>query len=180
MKLATYASVFVADQKVLPLNFDPVKNGTYTLTFDLKNVDLAYLHLIDNMTGDDTDILAVSAYTFEAKTTDYASRFKLVFAEKEVNEETADSDFLYYADGQLFVFGTEGNSTVQIVDVAGRVLLNESVDGFAAKSISFIPGIYVARMVCGDVVKSQKFVVEEFDVCRDVPRRVSTFFLHRL
>lgn len=155
-----YASVFVADQKVLPLNFEPVKNGTYTLTFDLKNVDLAYLHLIDNLTGADTDILTVSAYTFEAKTTDYASRFKLVFAEKEGNEETADSDFLYYADGQLFVFGTEGNGTVQIVDVAGRVLLNENMDGLGCKSISLKPGIYVAHMVCGDVVKSQKFVVE--------------------
>ena len=156
-----YASVFVADQKVLPLNFEPVKNGTYTLTFDLKNVDLAYLHLIDNLTGADTDILNASAsYSFDAKTADYASRFKLVFAEKKLPNESIGSDFMYYADGQLFVFGTEGNGTVQIVDVAGRVLLNESVDGFAAKSISLNPGIYVARMVCGDVVKSQKFVVE--------------------
>ena len=156
-----YASVFVADQKMLPLNFEPAKNGTYTLTFDLKNVDLAYLHLIDNLTGADTDILNASAsYSFDAKTADYASRFKLVFAEKKLPNESIGSDFMYYADGQLFVFGTEGNGTVQIVDVAGRVLLNESVDGFAAKSISLKPGIYVAHMVCGDVVKSQKFVVE--------------------
>lgn len=156
-----YASVFVSDQKVLPLNFEPTKNGTYTLTFDLKNVDLAYLHLIDNLTGADTGILNASAsYSFDAKTTDYASRFKLVFAEKKLPNESIGSDFMYYADGQLFVFGTEGNGTIQIVDIAGRVLLNENVDGFAAKSISLNPGIYVARMVCGDVVKSQKFVVE--------------------
>ena len=73
----------------MPLNFKAAKNGEYTLTFNLENVDLDYLHLIDNLTGDDMDLLAtdggdamhcVSTCTFTAKTTDYASRFRLVFS----------------------------------------------------------------------------------------------------
>ena len=155
-----YASVFVSDQKVLPLNFEPAKNGTYTLTFDLKNVDLAYLHLIDNMTGDDTDILAASAYTFDAKKTDYASRFKLVFAEKQQLTETDDSDFVYFVDGQMFAVSVEGNSIIQIVDATGRIVLSENVNGFVKKSLSLKPGIYVACMICGGAVKTQKFVAE--------------------
>ena len=51
----------------------------------MENVEMDYLHLIDNMTGEDVDLLAGAStgsatYTFEAKTTDCASRFRLVFA----------------------------------------------------------------------------------------------------
>lgn len=161
-----YASVYVSDQNVLPLNFKPAHNGTYTLNFDLANVDLAYLHLIDNLTGADVDLMGAAAstssasYSFDAKTTDYASRFKLVFAEKQQADETDDSDFMYFADGQIFAFSTEENSIIQIIDAAGRIVMNENVCGFVNKSLSLKPGVYVARMICGDEVKLQKFVAE--------------------
>lgn len=156
-----YAVSGFEGQDEMSLCFKAAKNGSYTLTFDLKNVDLAYLHLIDNLTGADVDILAASeGYTFDAKTSDYPSRFKLVFAEKNQPNESDDSNFMYYADGQLFVFGGEENGTVQIVDVTGRVVLNEDVNGFSSKSVSLKPGVYVAHMICGEVVKSQKFVAE--------------------
>ena len=161
-----YASVYVSGQNVLPLNFKPAKNGTYTLNFDLANVDLAYLHLIDNLTGVDVDLMAAAAstssasYSFDAKMTDYASRFKLVFAEKQQSEETDDSDFVYFADGQMFAFSTEENSVIQIIDAAGRIVLNENVNGFVNKSLSLKSGVYVARMICGGAVKTQKFVAE--------------------
>lgn len=161
-----YASVYVSGQNVLPLNFKPAKNGTYTLNFDLANVDLAYLHLIDNLTGADVDLMGAAAstssasYSFDAKTTDYASRFKLVFAEKQQSEETDDSDFMYFADRQMFVFGAEENSVIQIIDAAGRIVLNENVNGFVNKSLSLKQGVYVARMICGGAVKTQKFVAE--------------------
>lgn len=161
-----YASVYVSGRNVLPLNFKPAHNGTYTLNFDLANVDLAYLHLIDNLTGADVDLMGAAAstssasYSFDAKTTDYASRFKLVFAEKQQSDETDDSDFMYFADGQMFVFGAEENSIIQIVDATGRIVLNENVKGFVNKSLSLKPGVYVARMICGGAVKTQKFVAE--------------------
>ncbi len=79
----------------IPVNFKAAQNGTYTLTFDTQNLNLDYLHLIDNLTGADVDLLNVNheaviagedpqspahSYTFTAKTTDYASRFRLVFS----------------------------------------------------------------------------------------------------
>lgn len=161
-----YASVYVSGRNVLPLNFKPAHNGTYTLNFDLANVDLAYLHLIDNLTGADVDLMGVAAstssasYSFDAKATDYASRFKLVFAEKQQSDETDDSDFVYFADGQLLAFGAEENSIIQIVDATGRIVLSNNVNGFVKKSLSLKPGVYVARMICGGAVKTQKFVAE--------------------
>ena len=66
---------------------------------NVENMDLDYLHLIDNMTGADVDLLSVpesvegpnatgtgpsassgSSYTFTAKTIDYTSRFRLAFS----------------------------------------------------------------------------------------------------
>ena len=73
----------------MPINFKAETDGTYTITVNVDHVEMAYLHLIDNLTGADVDLLAanggdtinrVSTYTFTAKTTDHESRFKLVFS----------------------------------------------------------------------------------------------------
>ena len=63
-----------------PINFKAAKNGTYTLTVNVENMEFDYLHLIDNLTGADVDLLQTSQYAFTAKTTDYANRFRLVFS----------------------------------------------------------------------------------------------------
>lgn len=67
---------------------------------------------------------------------------------------------MYFADGQTFVFGAEENSIIQIIDVVGRIVLNENVNGYVNKSLSLRPGVYVAHMICGGVAKMQKFVAE--------------------
>jgi len=77
----------------VPINFKAEENGTYTLNFSAEQVSFSYLHLIDNLTGADVDLLNAGdcgsgsamttegmSYTFTAKTTDDASRFRLVFA----------------------------------------------------------------------------------------------------
>ena len=51
----------------MPLNFKAAKNGTYTLSFNLENLDLDYLHLIDNLTGADVDLLTPIPETLIAR-----------------------------------------------------------------------------------------------------------------
>jgi hypothetical protein len=75
-----YAVVNANNQNVIPVNFKAAENGTYTLSFNTEGVTMYYLHLIDHITGNDVDLLKTPSYTFNAKTNDYASRFKLVFA----------------------------------------------------------------------------------------------------
>ena len=64
------------------LGFQTMKDGTFTITTDLLNTDCGYLHLIDNLNGDEIDLLESSSYTFEASATDSVSRFKLVYKPK--------------------------------------------------------------------------------------------------
>lgn len=74
-----YSIAFTEKLGEMPLNFKATKDGIYTITVNPQAVELEYLHLIDNMTGDDTDLLVMPSYTFTAKATDYTSRFRLVF-----------------------------------------------------------------------------------------------------
>ncbi len=75
-----YAITFAEKMGEMPLNFEATEDGAYTISINPENVEMNYMHLIDNMTGTDVDLLASPTYTFSSKTTDYASRFKLVFS----------------------------------------------------------------------------------------------------
>ena len=140
----------------LPVNFKAEKNGTYTITVNTENIDAEYLHLIDNMTGMDIDVLATPSYTFEAKTSDYASRFKLVFNVNNAASASSDSNFAYMSDGNLVISDIEGEATLQIIDMMGRVVSTETVSGNFCKALNLRAGAYVLNLNG----MTQKIVVE--------------------
>ncbi len=151
-----YAVVNAETAGEMPLNFKAENDGRYTMSFNSENVEFSYLHLIDNMTGVETNLLETPSYTFEARTTDYSSRFKLVFATGSNN----DSDnFAFYSNG-TWVIGNEGEATLQVIDVTGRVLSSETINGSASINVNAAPGVYTLRLVNGNDVKVQKVVVE--------------------
>ena len=158
-----YAIACAEDHGEMPLNFESSENGTYTLSVNVDNVEMDYLHLIDNMTGADVDLLApnggdacVSTYTFTAKTTDYESRFKLVFA---VGSSTGSDTFAFFSNGNIIV---NGEGMLQMIDMTGRVLYTaEDNSAFRIQHSAFpTPGVYVLRLVNGEDVRTQKIVVE--------------------
>ena len=153
-----YAVVHSAAQGDLPLNFKASKNDTYTLSIDTENVEMNYLHLIDNMTGMDVDLLQTPSYTFEANLNDYESRFKLVFAAACEDVEGDSESFAFFSNGN-WVINNNGKSTLQIMDLNGRVLCNEQINGCYSKSFEATPGVYMLRLINGDNVKVQKVVV---------------------
>ena len=126
------------DEDELPLNFKATRNGTYTFNINIVNVDLDYLHLIDNLTGADINLLQTPSYSFEAKTSDYESRFRLVFNEKIVNNPDNDFDF------------SSGN--IQILDVNGRIVATDLNDKLA-------PGVYILKNT--DNQKTKKIIINK-------------------
>ena len=76
-----YAVVNANGMGELPVHFKAKENGEYTLTVSAPLTShLSSLHLIDNLTGAEVDLLATPSYTFNARNNDQVSRFKLVFA----------------------------------------------------------------------------------------------------
>ncbi len=153
-----FAVAYANGQNEMPLNFKAAKNGTYTLAFEVENLDLDYLHLIDNMTGADVDLLATPSYSFEGKADDYESRFKLVFS----NYEDANDDnvhFAYYADGEIRLVETCHGASLQVVDMMGRVVLaGDAMNRVSTNGMT--AGVYVLRLINGNDVKTQKIVIE--------------------
>ena len=154
-----YAIVSTEATGELPVNFKVNENGTYTLTVNAESVEMNYLHLIDNMTGADTDLLSSPSYTFNAKTTDYESRFRLVFASATMNEDSDNETFAFFSNDQLVIIN-EGQATLQVIDVNGRILRNETINGSTNVSMSNTPGVYMLRLINGSDVKVQKIVVK--------------------
>ena len=142
-----YGAVFAHNEGELPVNFKAEKNGTYTITVNTKNVDVEYLHLIDNMTGMDTDLLSTPSYTFDAKTSDYASRFKLVFGVKKDNEEMSQANsFAYISNGEIII-SNEGRATLQVIDVLGRISSSEEINGeYRISTNDLTAGLYILSL----------------------------------
>ena len=159
-----YAVVYVEPAGEVPVNFKAEENGHYTLSFSTEDVNFNYLHLIDNMTGADVDLLAGAStgsatYTFNAKTTDYESRFKIVFAASDDSEENSEAPFAFYSNG-VWVINNEGDATLQVIDVLGHVLSSDRISGATTKAIDAAPGVYMFRLINGDSVRVQKIVVK--------------------
>ena len=159
----------------MPVNFKAKHNGEYTVTVNPEGVEMSYLHLIDNLTGEDIDLLgsgdcgfspAITAerrgYTFEAKTTDDESRFMLVFSTNGAGSSTSSETFAYYANGEIVIMAdalaNASDASLQIVDVMGRILICRD----AARHVSttgMAPGVYVLRLIHSDKVRTQKIII---------------------
>ena len=155
-----YAVVSSDNEGEMPVSFKAAENGTYTISFNAENTEMRYMHLIDNMTGNDIDLLATPSYSFEAKTTDYASRFRLVFSANDENGASTGSATFAYFNGSEWNVSNMGEATLQVIDMLGRIVSSETINGNATMSTANLgAGIYVMRLVNGENVKTQKVVV---------------------
>ena len=155
---ANYAVVYTDNMGEMPLNFSAAADGDYTLSINPENVEMEYLHLIDNVTGIEVDLLETLDYTFEARVNDNANRFKLVFAGLTGMDENNTEHFAFFSNGN-FIVSNEGNAMLQVVDVTGRIVKSETINGTASISMNATPGVYMLRLINGNDVKVQKVVV---------------------
>lgn len=153
-----FAVAYTNGQDEMPINIKANSDGIYTLNIEANQLELDYLHLIDNLTGNDVDLLVTPSYTFEAKASDYASRFRLLFAPAE-EIEVATEGFAFFADGHLHVFN-QGNARLQFIDMTGHILLAETFQGNLDKTLDLVPGVYVVRLVSEKDTRSTKIVVD--------------------
>ena len=154
-----YAVVRSEGQGEMPVNFKAAKNGTYTLSVEAENLGMDYLHLIDNLTGANIDLLATPSYTFNAKTTDYASRFRLVFSMNGVIEENVNETFAYINGDEIVITNADAKTSLQVVDMMGRVLVSTKGTN-SLSTAGLTQGVYVIRLFNGETVKTQKIVIQ--------------------
>ena len=162
-----YAIAFSEGQGEMPLNFKATEDGTYMITVHPENVEMAYLHLIDNLTGADVDLLGRGdstppTYTFTAKTTDYESRFRLVFSVCG-DADGDNAPFAFISNGNIIITGITGdacNASLQVIDVMGRIVRCRDAVPASLPTTGLVPGVYVLRLINGENSKIQKIVIQ--------------------
>ncbi|MBR5378111.1 MAG: T9SS type A sorting domain-containing protein [Bacteroidales bacterium] len=154
-----FAVVRSANEGEMPVSFKAAENGTYTINVDVENMEMDYLHLIDNMTGADVDLLQTPSYTFEASTRDYASRFRLVFSAEENGASAGSATFAYF-NGNEWVVSNEGDAQLHVIDMTGRIVSTETINGNATVKVNAAPGVYMLRLVNGNDIKTQKVIIK--------------------
>ena len=69
-----------------------------------------------------------------------------------------DAPFAFLSNGN-WIIANEGQATLQVIDLTGRILSNETINGYVSKAIQAAPGMYVLRLINDNNVKTQKIVV---------------------
>ncbi|MCR5658591.1 MAG: chitobiase/beta-hexosaminidase C-terminal domain-containing protein [Bacteroidales bacterium] len=154
-----FAIVSAKAQGEMPVNFKASTDGEYTITVNPEGVEMNYLHLIDNMTGMDIDLLQTPSYTFDATTNDYESRFRLVFGANNVDGPSTGSGTFAYFNGSEWQVSNEGEATLQVIDMMGRIVSTETVNGNCNLNLNQNAGVYMLRLINSNGVKTQKVVV---------------------
>ena len=159
--LQDYAVVYAEMQGEVPVSFKATENGSYTFSVNPENIEMNYLHLIDNLTGADVNLLQTPEYTFEAQTSDYASRFRLVFSTNDENgASTGSVPFAFINNGNIIITDNIDGATLQVIDMTGRVIVSREGDVSGIISTNgMTQGVYALRLVNGNSVKTQKIVV---------------------
>ena len=135
--------------------FKTDEDNTYTFSWDTQNGTFDYLRLIDNITGNECDMLTHDHYSFEGHATDYASRFYVVFHAPE-QEEPEEQDVFAFFNGSGWM--VKGQGQLELIDVTGRILSSQYVSGVytTVHYEQFAAGVYLLRL--GN--KTQKIVIK--------------------
>lgn len=145
------------DEKVqlFNLNFRAATTGKYTLK--AKPIgDFGYLHLIDNLTGYDVDLLLEDGYSFIASLKDKENRFIVKFHRDDAYIASNDEIFAYQNGNEIVV---DGEGELQIFDVMGRLVIKRYVNGVETVEKPYQSGVYILRLV-GEETRIQKIIVK--------------------
>jgi hypothetical protein len=134
----------------MPVCFKANALGSYTITIEAIDINADYLHLIDNFTGEDINLLLEPSYSFIASNGDRAERFTLVFRANGCEGST--NDIFAFQNGSDIVVNGEGE--LQVFDVTGRMIATQHVNGVQTVNVPS-QGVFIFKLN----EKTQKIVV---------------------
>lgn len=151
------------DCRALNMIFRNNQAGFFTLKVEDGLSDFSYLHVIDNITGEDIDLLMEPSYKFAANGNEYESRFKLVFAPNS-NDGVDNATFAYISNNDIIITGVKDKATLQVYDITGRVISSDIISGTEGSVCRVakpnVVGVYVLRLIESNNVNTQKIVIE--------------------
>jgi hypothetical protein len=153
-----------SDMKEVPLSFVAKTMGEYTISMEMDKEVFEEVYLVDNITGDETDMLT-KEYTFIAKANDIPDRFAIRFRKENSLEEQLDGNdrFAYFDNGRLIVDNVSGDVVIDIYDVMGRKVassLTKNTDTSCCVEFEGNKtGLYIIRLSDKKGIRTQKIIL---------------------
>ena len=145
---------------VINLGFEAKALSHYTISVKADG-DLDYLHLVDNLTGDDVDMLAEEEYTFVGSPSDSEARFVVRLSPSTPSTGSgagSGTDAFVYQNGNEII--VNGSGLLQVYDVMGRLVMHQEIIDNQTVDVSGLPKcVYILRLT-GDTVRTQKVVLQ--------------------
>lgn len=150
-------AIAVMDKEVteIPVNFEAMKFGEYTISVSSTACNYDEITLIDKQTGEEINMLT-GDYKFLATTNDNPERFLIKVSIDENNEAE------FFTDGSnIIINDIEGSGVVQIYDVMGRLIIKQNTSGSNCQisSTSMANGIYVISLTDDNGTTTKKILI---------------------
>ncbi len=140
------------------------ETGSYTLNIEsaLGQFAAEKIYVEDTHLGMSHNLSENGAYSFVATPGDNPNRFLLHFGAVGVSEQPASAALKAYVVGGQLYFPLQGEATLEIVDVQGRVLQQSKVSGqgLASQPLQLPAGAYVVRLTSGQSAQTAKVIVK--------------------
>ena len=150
------------DVKDIPLSFKAKNMGEYTIKINSYNKNFDYIYLVDNQTGNVTNML-VDEYSFVATANDSPNRFVVkLYDVNYVDEISDDENVIYVNNDEMIIDNIKGDAVVEIYDMLGRNVVSiKTSQNIVRQNISgFNTGIYIVRVVDDNKVKAHKVIIK--------------------
>ena len=154
-----FAIAHVADEvESLDIFFRNSQQAVFTMNVESQGVRFDYLHLIDNVTGANVDLLQQPEYTFSATGNEYEARFKLMFKKTTSVDEETETHFCFVNGDQLMMAVDSESVQLSITDVLGRMVKSLTLEGDRCSLSGLKSGLYIVKMSDGNRTYVQKVV----------------------
>lgn len=150
------------DVKNIPLSFKATTMGEYNISINSSNNDFEYIYLVDNQTGNVTNML-VDEYAFIATSNDNPNRFVIkLYDVNSVGEIGNTENNIYVNNDELIVTNIEGLGVIDIYDILGRnVSRLETSCNMVKHNISDMDtGVYIVKITDANGMIAHKVIVE--------------------
>jgi len=159
--LSTNSIPDFSSDDVIPFGFK--KNASDAFFIELKESPAGLTtYLTDTKTGIEHNLTENSTYSFTSAEGDNPNRFVLHFGAVGVSEQPESTTLKAYVVGAQLYFPLQGEATLEIVDLQGRLLQQSKVSGqgLASQPLQLPAGAYVVRLTSGLSAQTAKVIVK--------------------
>ena len=161
-QLSTNSIPSITGNMHVPVHF--VKNNGTNFMLEAENIAAfgTEVNLVDNKTGQITNLYQNPSYSFTAENGDEPERFELHFGLVSLSELPQPTPLkAYITNGKLY-FPLQGDATLEMIDLLGRMLMNTKVsgNGLTSKTMELPAGVYMVQLSYSNIRQTAKVVVK--------------------